>query len=314
MYNGDFYKGQLHGAGELALPDGSTVACTWKNGKLVRGQIVFKDGLKAPVVRDTDINAVQRKLDSWSYCTDKDRRFASEIGARVATTESGLGPTPTHSTPHTLFADDFESARPVLATLPPGWFDVGDGLLDPVTSLVHTPSTNLTCDEKVARQQQVLRTASPAELLWAQKKCRVGEARPRAAVPVPVPVPQPMAKRTVPAKEPTPVRETRPPATGSKVPTASATQPRPVPASSSRPVHISSQVEYDPGSQVLRNPALDPRVRKLGSRSVSSNGGASAGQARHDRPYSRNQRDHCCVFRSEVQAYSWPPALPSVAD
>lgn len=65
-YKGNFREGMFHGAGELHFKNGDRFVGVWKDGKLQSGVYKFEDDL-------------EYKPENWTYCTDADRRFWSEI-------------------------------------------------------------------------------------------------------------------------------------------------------------------------------------------------------------------------------------------
>jgi len=134
-YRGGFTEGRFDGAGTLFFPNGGKFVAHWKLGKLVKGSYYYADGL-------------QYEVDEWSYCTDADRRFWSEIQNGIR-----LGDSPQLT--------DAASAP----LIPYGTYDLGDGYFDPVQGKIF--------DYKGA----VKRVASKEESKWAVEKCRVGIER-----------------------------------------------------------------------------------------------------------------------------------------
>ena len=143
VYRGGFYEGMLHGSGLLIFPNSSHFTTQWHLNRLLSASYFFPDALAYPTLT----SPTSTPPSAWAYCTDADRRFASELTRGIALAplgESQLTPHPDRS-------------------LPFDCFDVGDGYLDPTTATVWTWQ---------GRTQ--LRQADPAEVEWAQAKCRVG--------------------------------------------------------------------------------------------------------------------------------------------
>ena len=136
-YEGSFNLGKFHGRGTITFAkNGGKYTAEWVNGEDTGGKYEFKDGL--------DFQA-----KDWNYCTDKDRRFFSEV-LNDKIPSSGA----------TLMSDTRQPTQ-----LPVGCYDVVDGYYDPATGKIHSYET-----------KEVLRTPTKEREEWIKAKCRVGSA------------------------------------------------------------------------------------------------------------------------------------------
>lgn len=124
-YEGEFLNGQFHGNGTMYFPEGKLEG-TWENGKQMKGQFTFTDGLEyAP--------------RGWKYCTDEDRRFHSEIVSEEGIAAAGQ-----------LKYFDTGIARVV----PLGSYDAGNGIFTPSTGLVSAYSNPTETREPTEEEKQ----------------------------------------------------------------------------------------------------------------------------------------------------------------
>lgn len=65
MYKGHMNDGRFDGEGTLTYPMGLKVNCIHENGKLLKWDVIFDDGLEYTV--------------PWKYCQMPDRRMFNEI-------------------------------------------------------------------------------------------------------------------------------------------------------------------------------------------------------------------------------------------
>lgn len=111
VYEGEFYDGYFHGSGSLHFPDRGTFMATWERGKALQGAYIYKDGLE---FKDVD----------WSFCTENDRRFWSEIKSGSAAIFNNLGPVVP------------------LPEIPPFCYDVIEGYFNPKSRQIFTYEVN----------------------------------------------------------------------------------------------------------------------------------------------------------------------------
>ncbi|XP_075256262.1 MORN repeat-containing protein 5-like [Convolutriloba macropyga] len=130
-YEGSLNNGMFHGKGTLFFPNGSKYIADWENGFAQKGTYIFADGLK---FEERD----------WDYCDGFDRRFYTEVC-------NGLKPAG-RSQITDKTAEDVEE----------GLYDVGDGVYDPESRVVHDYHGNF------------LRNADDDEHDWIIKTCRKG--------------------------------------------------------------------------------------------------------------------------------------------
>ena len=117
-YVGEWKNGQFHGEGTLYFAYGQYEAL-WENGREIRGQYSFTDGL-------------EYSESNWIYCSDKDRRFHSEIETQ--------GPKPAGQL---VYAN-----KP--RTIPKGCYDAGDGVFDPDAFTVSSEKSTRVPDQAEA--------------------------------------------------------------------------------------------------------------------------------------------------------------------
>ena len=113
----------------------------WDRGKLIDGKYFFFDNLE---YIDSDKQKVAKK-DPWDYCTDKDRRFYTEV-AKNTLRPDGL----------TLLSNDIKGLR----RIPEGTYDIGDGYYDPVKRVICEYDSNFKRDLNEGEEQ------------WIIEKCR----------------------------------------------------------------------------------------------------------------------------------------------
>ena len=133
----------LHGSGLIIFSNSSHFTTQWHLNSLLSASYFFPDALAYPTLT----SPFSTTPSSWSFCTDADRRFATELtrGIQLAPLgESQLTPHPDRA-------------------LPFDCYDVGDGYLDPATAEVWAWDG-----------RALVRQADPVEVQWAQAKCRVG--------------------------------------------------------------------------------------------------------------------------------------------
>ncbi|XP_022903469.1 MORN repeat-containing protein 5-like [Onthophagus taurus] len=114
-YEGRLMDGDFHGAGSLIYPSGYKVDGFWCKSHLIKGAIVYPDGLEY--------------VYPFKYCKAKDRRFSSTI-------ENGFNP----ARKERLTNED------VPRKIPPGCYDCGYGFYDPNVRCVfsvHDPTKTL---------------------------------------------------------------------------------------------------------------------------------------------------------------------------
>ena len=143
VYQGGFNEGKFHGSATITFPNASRFLTEWHLNVLQTAAFFFADGLAYPVL--TAPNSTPPS--AWSFCTDADRRFASELTRGISLAplgESQLTDKPGRSLPYQFY-------------------DVGDGYLDPTTGTVWGWE---------GRTQ--IRQADEVEVEWAKTKCRIG--------------------------------------------------------------------------------------------------------------------------------------------
>ena len=137
-YQGGMKDGMFEGKGTLYFPNGGSVTCVWKKGRAVEdgsgGNYTFSDGL-------------EYKEEGWEYCNAfSERRFYTEMckGLKPAGRSQLVD---TEAQPHDI---------------PLGWFEVGDGLYNPLTRRVESYTGGF------------IRNADDKEHLWIITQCRKG--------------------------------------------------------------------------------------------------------------------------------------------
>ncbi|XP_002167332.2 MORN repeat-containing protein 5 isoform X1 [Hydra vulgaris] len=105
-YIGEFKDGMFHGDGTLHFPGDSKFVGTWKNGKCIKGEYLFKDNLVY-------------SPEDWGYCEPHDRRYYTEIC-------DGLKPAGLSQ-----LTNEIPSK-----TIPKGCYDCGDGFYNPEIRVV----------------------------------------------------------------------------------------------------------------------------------------------------------------------------------
>mmetsp|Transcript_11908 Transcript_11908/g.19895 ORF Transcript_11908/g.19895 Transcript_11908/m.19895 type:complete len:177 (-) Transcript_11908:9-539(-) len=137
VYEGTFMNGEMHGHGKLTVRGGYFDGY-WNHGKLADGGFVFEDGLE------------HEKLGGkgWTYCSDTDPRFYSEMKDGIANGDD---------------LRDITSHDYGLQT-PKDCFDTIDGYYDPLKHAVYDYKTG-----------EVVRTPNQEEIDWILKHCRAGK-------------------------------------------------------------------------------------------------------------------------------------------
>ena len=136
-YEGNFVDGDFHGEGKLYVDKGFYKGI-WKNGKLVEGGFIFKDGLEYSKVGESN----------WDYCSKSDPRFYAEI-------KEGLGPEEPLKYP---------SACLDIEKLPKGAYDVIYGYYVSKTHTIYSYEN----DEQI-------KVPNEEEIEWIKANCRVGK-------------------------------------------------------------------------------------------------------------------------------------------
>lgn len=103
----------------------------WDRGKLIEGKYIFFDDL-------------EYKNENWSYSTNKDRRFYTEVIKGLNHGEKPLKVNKMGKPPK----------------IPPGTYDVGEGYYEPSKGMICT------------YEGQFLRELAPGEEEWITQKCR----------------------------------------------------------------------------------------------------------------------------------------------
>ena len=137
---------RFHGSAVLKWPGGCRFNSEWHLNSLQSASFLFADGLPYPA---TTPSSPASPL-AWAYCTDADRRFASELQHGIVLAPLG----------QSRLCDGRLGSRP----LPFDCYDVGDGYLDVESAAVW---------DWESRGVKV-RDAEKVEVEWAKRKCRIG--------------------------------------------------------------------------------------------------------------------------------------------
>ncbi|XP_049879677.1 MORN repeat-containing protein 5 [Pectinophora gossypiella] len=106
-YEGSFADGNFHGEGYLTYDNGLILKGQWVKGKMTERKLVFPDGLEFDEVE-------------WNYCCPTDRRYTKEY-------DFGLEPA----------GRSYVTSEKPPVTIPPGYYDCGDGFYEPNTCCVY---------------------------------------------------------------------------------------------------------------------------------------------------------------------------------
>ena len=117
----------------------------WDRGKLIEGKYFFFDNLEYIDSNKAPEGKEKKDPVKWSYCTDKDRQFYTEV-SKGTLRPDGL----------TLLSNDIKGLR----SIPEGTYDIGDGYFDPVKRVICEYDSNFKRD------------LNEGEEMWITEKCR----------------------------------------------------------------------------------------------------------------------------------------------